>query len=1168
MQHLEATLNDRYLFEGRPYYLNGTQSLVRMMQLEKRRRTAQGCHTAVYVTGYRGSPLGGLDQTMERAAKFLGGDIIARPAINEDLAATAVWGTQQLGTFGAGHYDGVSAAWYGKGPGVDRSGDAFKHGNLAGTARQGGVLVIAGDDHTCKSSTTAHQSEYALADAMIPVLAPASIAEQMQFGLIGWEMSRYAGLWVGLKVVTEIMDSGESIFADPIIDLAAPDYDPLPADGLWLRWPDTPLAQEERLHRFKLPAALAFARANRLDHIVLGEVGARLGIVTVGKAHPDTLQALADLGIDAAQAAALGISLYKVAMPWPLEPQGLREFARGLREIVVVEEKRGLVEDQLRAHLYGTQDPPTVLGKRDAAGGWLFPSNGDLGANTIAVELGRRIVETTGSEAVRARLAVMQGRVERMAQLQSHAVRPPHFCPGCPHNGSTKVPEGSHAFAGIGCHYLVLPMERQTGGFTQMGGEGANWLGLAPFSTTRHMFQNIGDGTYFHSGSLAIRAAIAAKVNVTYKILFNGAVAMTGGQALDGELSLERLVAQVMAEGVARVVVVTDDMSARREGKLPAGVGLRAREDLDQVQRELREVEGVSVLIFDQACATELRRLRKRGEAADPKLAIVINDLVCEGCGDCSRQSNCLAVVPVETEFGRKRAVDLSTCNKDRSCINGFCPSFVTVLNGTPRKAVRAADSRAALPEPRAAAPEGIFSLIVAGIGGTGVVTIGAIIGMAAHMDGKAIRVMDMTGLAQKGGAVVSHIQIGAEPGEIAAAKISAEAADLLLACDLVVGATPEHLGRVSRTAGHIIANDHETATGLFTRDPGFAVPNALLKPALAAAVRPGCIDFCDATQLATKLVGDAVGANLFMVGFAWQRGLLPVSLEALQRAIELNGVSIALNRDAFTWGRRAALDLPAVMAAAGGERLPHHILSWTLDERIDRRIVFLTGYQDSAYGQRYADIVRRVRQAEARLGTRGEALTSAVAESLFRLMAYKDEYEVARLYSETGFLASLRERFDGPFTLAFHLAPPLLARRDPVSGLPRKVVFGPWVLRVFVALAKFRRLRGTRLDPFGYTMERRLERRLIENYVSLVVDEILPTLSPASHTAAVELASAVQSIKGFGHVKHASIELARRQQARALARYLGLADRRDGPVVPWMPDAGNATPASEDLHT
>lgn len=1135
----DLALEDRYRFDGKPFYLSGTQSLVRLFQLEQRRRAEQGLNTAVYVTGYRGSPLGTLDQTFARASKLIDPAISLQPAVNEDLAATAVWGSQQVGTYGEGRVDGVSAAWYGKGPGVDRTGDVFKHGNLAGSARNGGVLVIAGDDHICKSSTTAHQSEYALMSAMIPVLAPSSISEQMELGLIGWEMSRYTGLWVGLKVVTEIMDSSESVSHDPRIDVSTPTDFEMPADGLSLRSPDTALAQEERLHKFKIPAALAFARANRLDHVVFGTSEARIGIVTVGKAHADTLQALADLGIGERQAAALGLRLYKVAMPWPLEPEGIRDFATGLEQIIVVEEKRGLVEDQLRKHLYGLANAPVIVGKCDEKGQWLFPSNGELGPGLIAARLGKRILARGGDAELSARVARLVDDRATLSGLASLAERPPHFCSGCPHNSSTKVPEGSRAFAGIGCHGLVLPMERSTSSYTHMGGEGANWIGLSRYSTSDHVFQNLGDGTYFHSGSLAIRAAIAAGVNITYKILFNDAVAMTGGQAMDGELTVDRVAAQVAAEGAARVVIVSDDPDQYPAGTFGKGVAIHPRADLDQVQRQLRDVAGVTVLIYHQTCATELRRLRKRGMTPDPQVAVLINDLVCEGCGDCSRASNCLSVVPVETEFGRKRTVDLSTCNKDRSCLDGFCPSFVTVEGGRLRKPTPALAGGEAIPDPVPAIGGDKCSLVVTGIGGTGVVTIGAIIGMAAHLDGKAVRVMDMTGLAQKGGAVVSHIQLAPNADDIRASKISAGAADLLLVCDLVVGALPDNLGRISRGAGRVIANDHESITGAFTRDPDVRLPTSALRKALKSMVGDERVDLFDATDLATRLVGDAVGTNLFLVGFAWQRGLLPLSFEALDGAIALNGVAVSLNRQAFEWGRRAALDLPAVQDVAQGDRPPHHILSSSLDEEVARRVAFLTDYQDAAYARRYADVVERARTAEAAVLPDSDKFARAVARSLFRLMAYKDEYEVARLHTQSGFRESIEERFEGPFKLSFHMAPPLFARRDPVTGHPRKSRFGGWMYPALALLARGRFLRGTMFDVFGYTKERRLERQLVDDFCALVLDTLVPALNASNVSDAAKVAEAAQAIRGFGHVKLNSVAVAQQRQANALSSFM-----------------------------
>ncbi len=1133
-----VTYDSKYSFDGTSLYLNGTQALVRLTIMERHRRKLAGRHTAVFISGYRGSPLGSFDQALAAAGEHLGPDTVFKPGVNEDTAATAIWGTQQLGTFGGGRYEGVSALWYGKGPGVDRSGDVFKHANLAGSAQQGGVLVVAGDDHACKSSTLAHQSEFALLDASIPVLVPASLSEILEYGLIGWELSRFSGLWAGLKVVTEIMDSAQSLLTDPLVNLVDHADFAFPPGGLSLRWPDLPLAQEERLHQYKIPAALAFARANQLDRVVLDARRAKLGLVTVGKAHADTMQALADLGITPARVQELGIRLYKVAMPWPLEPKGLRDFAEGLEEILVIEEKRSLIEDQIRKHLYGARSAPSVVGKHDERGAWLLPATAELGAGLIASRVAQWVARLTGDEVVAARGREIDKRLEAVASMQRLIERPPHFCPGCPHNTSTKLPESSKAFAGIGCHYLVLPMERETAGFTHMGGEGANWIGLAPFSTTSHMFQNIGDGTFFHSGSMAIRAAISAGVNITYKILFNHAVAMTGGQAVEGQLTVQQVVAIVVAEGAKRVMVVSDDPTRYPPDSFPAAVSVSPRDQLDAVQRKLREVAGVTVLVYDQICATELRRMRKRGKAEDPNVAVLINDLVCEGCGDCSVKSNCLAVVPVDTEFGRKRSVDLSTCNKDMSCIAGFCPSFVTVEGGKRRKVAILQAGGDELPPPAVQQAATSFSLVVAGIGGTGIVTIGALIGMAAHLEGKAVRVMDMTGLAQKGGAVVSHIQWAEAPARIEASRVSFGEADLLLGCDIVVAAAPDNLGRVSPTKGMIIANDHETITGLFARDPEYGVPLGPLRRQLAGAVSPGRAQFCDATGLATKLVGDAVGANLLLMGYAWQQGLIPLSLDALTTAIELNGAAVALNKEAFTWGRKAAIDLQAVERAAAGEQKEHHRLSGSLDELVARRVDFLVAYQDKAYGERYLNVVNEAKDVEQAFSSGDAKLAEAVARTLFKLMAYKDEYEVARLFTASGFLDHVKEKFEGPLKLHFHLAPPLMAKRDPATGHLRKQRFGPWMLKAFTLLAKAKRLRGTSLDVFGYTAERRAERKVIEDYIAMLRGELLPRITASNYSDAVTIAEAAIAIKGFGHIKQRNMQQALQRQKTLLETF------------------------------
>ncbi|HEV2303859.1 MAG TPA: indolepyruvate ferredoxin oxidoreductase family protein, partial [Stellaceae bacterium] len=1042
-----VTLDDKYALDKGRVYLTGTQALVRLPMMQRQRDAAAGLDTACFISGYRGSPLGGLDQNLWSARRFLDrNNIRFQPAINEELAATAVWGSQQLHLFPGAKHDGVFALWYGKGPGVDRSGDPLKHGNSAGSARHGGVLLLAGDDHTCKSSTLAHQSEFAFIDALIPVLNPAGVQDILDLGLYGWAMSRYAGVWVALKTIAETADSSASVEVDP---LRAPILEPtdfaMPPGGLNIRWPDPPLEQELRLHRYKIEAALAFARANRLDRIVIDSPAPRLGIVTTGKSYLDLRQAFDELGIDEAYAAEIGIRLYKVAMPWPLEREGVRAFADGLEEVLVVEEKRALIETQLKEQLYHwpADRRPRVLGKFDDEGNWILPSNGELTPPMIARALARRLARLHASPRIAERVALLDRR-ERPSNVVPFQ-RTPYFCSGCPHNSSTKLPEGSRALAGIGCHYLAQFMDRSTATFTQMGGEGAPWIGQAPFTETPHVFVNIGDGTYTHSGILAIRAAVAAGVNVTYKLLFNDAVAMTGGQPIDGGLTVPTVTRQLAAEGVRRIVVVTDEPQ-----KYPAavdfapGTGVRHRDDLDAVQRELREVPGVTALVYDQTCAAEKRRRRKRGRFPDPPKRAFINDLVCEGCGDCSKTSNCVSVVPVETEFGRKRAIDQSSCNKDYSCVEGFCPSFVTVHGGGLRKPRPNDLSEAALPPLPEPAPPSLdtpYGILVTGVGGTGVVTIGALIGMAAHLEEKGCTVLDMTGLAQKGGAVWSHVRIARAPADIHAVRLASGSADLLLGCDLVVSASGDSLAKLDAEKSRAIVNSHETITGDFTRNPDLAFPAEEMKLAIAAAVGPEKAEFLDATRLATGLLGDSIASNLFMLGYAYQKGAVPVSAEAIEEAIRLNGVAVDFNRDAFRWGRRAAVDRALVEArAAPASALPQsHRLSESLDELIERRVEFLTDYQDARYAARYAALVRRAREAEAARIPGAEALGQAVARALFKLMAYKDEYEVARLYAESDFLRRVAERFEGPYELRFHLAPPILGDRDPKTGHLRK---------------------------------------------------------------------------------------------------------------------------------
>jgi indolepyruvate ferredoxin oxidoreductase len=1146
-----VTLDDKYLLEKGRVYLTGTQALVRLPMMQRQRDVAAGLNTGCFIAGYRGSPLGGFDQALWGARRFLDNNHIKfQPAINEEIGATSVWGTQQIGLFPGAQYDGVFAIWYGKGPGVDRSGDPLKHGNSAGTAPHGGVLAIAGDDHTCKSSTLAHQSELAFIDASIPILNPAGVEDILDLGLYGWAMSRYSGCWVGFKTVAETMDSSASVTLHPDrVQLVLPEDFAMPPGGLGIRWPDTPLDQEYRLHRYKLDAVRAFARANRLDRIVIDSKKPRFGIVTTGKSYLDLRQALDDLGIGEQETEAVGLRVYKVAMPWPLEPHGVRGFAEGLEEVLVVEEKRGVIEPQLKEQLYNwpATTRPRIVGKYDEEGDWILPSPGELSPAQIARVIAKRIARFHSSPRIAERLQFLEAREAQLSGSVVPFARTPYFCSGCPHNTSTKVPEGSRALAGIGCHYLSQFMDRSTATFSQMGGEGAAWIGQSPFVETPHVFANIGDGTYTHSGILAIRAAVAAKVNMTYKVLFNDAVAMTGGQPLDGGLTVPRVARQLAAEGVGPIVVVSDEPEKYPPGTdFPPGATVRHRDDLDQIQRDIRELTGVSAIVYDQTCAAEKRRRRKRGRFPDPPKRVVINDLVCEGCGDCSTQSNCVSVVPVETEFGRKRAIDQSSCNKDFSCLKGFCPSFVTVEGGNLKK--RSAgdsgeDDLPALPEPVLPALDDPYGILVTGVGGTGVVTIGALIGMAAHLEGKGVTVLDMTGLAQKGGAVLSHVRIAGRPEAISAVRIASGDARLLLGCDLVVSASGESVSKLRPGHSHAIVNSHQIITGDFTRNPDLAFPETELRRAVANAVGQGGAEFLDATGLATGLLGDSLATNLFMLGFAYQRGLVPVSAEAIERAVELNGQAVDFNRRAFRWGRRAAVDQALVAArATPGEAVPPtHRLSETLDEVIARRAEFLTRYQNTAYAGRYTNWVERIRAAEAAVLPGSTALADTVARALFRLMAYKDEYEVARLYTDGDFLKRVAVQFEGDYKLKFHLAPPLVAERDPVTGHLKKSEYGPWMLTAFRLMARLKFLRGTALDIFGRSEERRAERQAIVDYKARLA-EIVTALGTGNHAEAIALAAVPLDIRGFGHVKEAN-------RLRAQAKDAALAERFRAPA-------------------
>ena len=1139
MSLAEIRLDDKYRLATGHLYLTGTQALTRLPMLQKQRDAAFGLNTACFISGYRGSPLGGLDKSLWGAREYLKENHIHfQPGVNEELGATAVWGSQQANLFPGARYDGVFAMWYGKGPGVDRSGDVFKHGNSAGVSKHGGVLLLAGDDHGCKSSTIAHQSEHAFIAASIPVLNPANIQEVLDYGIIGWELSRYSGCWVALKTIAENVDSSAVVDVDPLrIQIKIPEDFQLPEDGVHIRWPDPPLAQEKRLNVYKIYAARAFALANNLNQVKLDSPNPRLGIITTGKSYLDVRQALDDLGLDEALCAKVGLRVLKVGMSWPLEPVSVHQFAEGLDEILVVEEKRSIIEDQLTGQLYNwpVGKRPRVVGEFDEQGNSLLPNLGELTPAMIARVIAKRLAPIYSSPTIEERLAFLDAKEKALAAPKHKTVRTPHFCSGCPHNSSTKVPEGSRALAGIGCHYMTQWMDRSTDTFTQMGGEGATWIGQAPFTDTPHVFQNLGDGTYFHSGHLALRAAVAAGVNITYKILYNDAVAMTGGQPIDGELRIDQLSQQVHAEGVKRIALVSDepDKYPTRATFAP-GVTFHHRRELDAVQRELREVKGCSVILYDQTCATEKRRRRKRGKLVDPAKRAFINPAVCEGCGDCSVKSNCLSVLPLETELGRKREIDQSACNKDFSCLEGFCPSFVTVHGGGLRKpeAVGLSALFIALPEPKQPALSRPWNILLPGVGGSGVTTVGALLGMAAHIEGKGCTVLDQAGLAQKFGPVITHIRIAAQQSDIYAVRIAAGETDLLLGCDLVVSSSEEALAKLNDKIAHAVINSHEAATAEFTRNPDAQVPGAAMREAISEAVGEGKTRFVDATRLATRLLGDSIATNLFMLGYAYQLGLVPVSAEALNKAIELNGVAVQLNQQAFLWGRRAAHDLAAVekLAAPKVVEAPH---CSTLEEIVADRVQRLTAYQNAAYAERYRELVEHVRKADTDAQQR---LSKAVARYYFKLLAYKDEYEVARLYSDATFRKQLEAQFEGDYQLQFHVAPSWLSKPDAVTGQPRKRSFGPWMLKAFGVLARFKFLRGSVLDPFGHSAERRLERELIEEYEANVA-YLLAELNAGNYRTAVALAEIPEQIRGYGHVKEAALAKAREQATQLKAR-------------------------------
>ncbi|HYD74548.1 indolepyruvate ferredoxin oxidoreductase family protein [Ramlibacter sp.] len=1161
-----VTLDDKYSLDYGRAFMSGVQALVKLPMLQRQRDALAGKNTAGFISGYRGSPLGGYDQALWKASSFLKAqNIVFQPGVNEELAATAIWGTQQLGFAPRApqKFDGVFGIWYGKGPGVDRCSDVFKHANMAGTTPWGGVIAVAGDDHVAKSSTAAHQSDHIFKACGLPVFFPTTVQEILDLGVHAFAMSRYSGVWTGMKTIQEIVESSATAMIDPErVQVRLPEDFAMPPGGVHIRWPDTALEQEARLFDYKWYAALAYVRANRLNYNVIEGPNDRLGIIASGKAYNDTRQALADLGLDEDECRRLGIRLHKVTVVWPLEAQTAREFATGLREILVVEEKRQVIEYQLKEELYNWRDDvrPNVVGKFDegedgfAGGEWsranptantLLRANADLTPALIARAIARRLrklgLDANTSVRIDSKLAILEAKERAMQVLEVKADRLPWFCSGCPHNTSTVVPEGSRAMAGIGCHFMATWMDRSTIGFTQMGGEGVPWVGQQPFTNEPHVFANLGDGTYFHSGLLAIRQSIAAGVNITYKVLYNDAVAMTGGQQV-GERpeghSVLQIAQSLVAEGVKKLVVVTDQPEKYTVAKLPPGVGVEHRDELDRIQREFREIPGCTAIVYDQTCATEKRRRRKRGTMVDPAVRVVINDLVCEGCGDCSVQSNCLSVEPLETEFGRKRTINQSTCNKDTSCLKGFCPSFVTVeggkLKGKAKTKVASPYELGELPEPALPPLQAPWGIVVAGVGGTGVITIGQLLGMAAHIEGKGIVTQDAAGLAQKGGATWSHVLIGNRPEDIHTTRVGMAAADLVIGCDPIVTAGKETVLRMRQGRTHVALNSHSTPTAAFVKNAGWVNPADACVAEIGKAVDGERLGAFNADAAATKLMGDSIYTNPMMLGYAWQKGWIPLGRESLLRAIELNGVQVDNNKAAFEWGRRAAHDPAQVQDLLAPAQVIQFKKRESLETLVARRVEFLTSYQNAAYAAEYQAFVEKVRAAEAPLGR--TALAETVARYLFKLMAYKDEYEVARLHTETGFQERIAAQFEGDYKVNFHLAPPLLAKRNAKGELVKRK-YGPGMLLGFKVLARLKGLRGTPLDVFGRTEERRTERALIGEY-RRSVEQLLAGLDAGNHGLALEIAAIPDQIRGFGHVKERNLVAARQRWDELMQRW------------------------------
>ncbi|MDX6615923.1 MAG: indolepyruvate ferredoxin oxidoreductase [Solirubrobacterales bacterium] len=1138
--------------------MTGVEALVRVPLDQSRADRRRGLHTGTMISGYQGSPLGGFDRELEANQAICEANGIHHvPGLNEELGATAAWGSQLAGALPGSNYDGVLAMWYGKAPGLDRASDALRHGNFVGTSRTGGAIAAVGDDPSCRSSSIPSASESLLAALRIPVFYPGSVQEVLDLGLHAFACSRASGLWSGMKMVTNVADAVATADVDPgRIVPQAPNggrsgdgYEHVPSGHL-LAPPS--LEMEASLYGPRTDLALAYARENGLNRIE-GASDAWLGILAAGKSYYDLRHALRNLGLDGATLERVGVRLLKPGMIWPLEPSVSRAFARELEEVLVIEEKMPFLESQLKDLLYGGTDCPRIVGKRDEAGDRLVPAEAELDADAIArvvaARLGRRV-----------RLDSVAARIRRLDEIAARPIalpvaRTPFFCSGCPHNSSIKAPDGTLVGAGIGCHTMVLLAPDGKGeitGLTQMGGEGAQWIGQAPFTDERHLVQNIGDGTFHHSGSLALRAAVAAGVNITYKILYNDHVAMTGGQHVEGQISVPDLTRWLELEGVKQVIVTSDEPGRYKGVKLASIAELRDRRQLLAAQKELAREDGVTVLIHDQECAAELRRKRKRGEAPEPAERVWINERVCEGCGDCGEKSSCLSVRPTETEFGRKTQIHQASCNKDYSCLEGDCPSFVTVVPG--KKAKRKAPSPPnGMPEPEALVSAEEFTVRMIGIGGTGVVTVNQIVGMAGLIDGLHVYGLDQTGLSQKGGPVTSDLRLSRHP-LASASKTPAGEVDLYLAFDLL-GATAEKnliTAHPERTVAVVSTSAVPTGQMVTDSEKRFPELAGQLDQIEAATAKESNV-YLDAQELSDRLFGSDMPANMIALGAAYQRGALPVSLRSLEQAIRINGAAVEANITALAWGRAvvgapdavekatfdpgAQADAPELGAserglvdlALGAESPQVAEVRLT----VERRVAELASYQSLDYARRYAESLRGVRNAEAERTPGHTELTAAVAEHMFKVMAYKDEYEVARLHLDAVERAKLDSEFGDGAKVWFNLHPPLLR----ALGLKRKLKLGPWFVPAFRLLRAARRLRGTRLDVFGYAKVRRVERALIGEYEQLVA-EACNLLTSDNHATAVELCELPDVIRGYEQIKLRNVALFR-QRAEPLRRRL-----------------------------